>query len=897
MDRDRPLSMWVIPALTIVIALLALHLLAAPPVAQLHGFEKEAAGRFDSGSHFQSTAVTPAISDRGNEGQTMTRAAYAKLPLSFVPNTGQMDARVRYSAQSGGRSFYFTTREAVFSFAAKSKGLVLRLAFLDGNSRTAITGQKEAIGKVHYIIGNDPSRWHTDLPTYGEIVYRDLWPGIDLLFRSEGGQLNYEFLVRPGAHVRDIRLAYRGAEKLSIDNDGNLIIHTSLGNITDTMPTSYQLMDGKRVPVASRFALQGRGSSKTTYGFAVGAYDASHALVVDPGLVYSTYLGGTGDDGANAIAVDSGGHAYVAGWTYSPTDFPTTSGAYRRTNQGGEDVFVTKLNSSGSDLVYSTYFGGSSDEPYWSASIAIDSAGYAYVAGTTLSPNFPTTPGAFQTSRQGFTDAFVTKLNRDGSDLVYSTILGGPGGYNGAYYSDAIALDSEGNAYVTGFTNSLYFPTTPGAYDTSLNKGAGSGFDDAFVTKLNSSGTALVYSTYLGGTNEDDATGIAVDGDGEAYVTGYTFSKDFPTRNPYQPTNRGTTGTNAFVTKLNRDGSDLVYSTYLGGSTGLFGDGGGAIAVDRDGEAYVAGLTDSMDFPTTPGAYDTLYNGAGPHHYCGDTFVTKLSSSGNDLVYSTYLGSTGDDCAQAIAVDPAGQAYVTGSTDSANFPTTPDAFDKTYNGDVGSAPYFYGDAFVTKLNRLGSGLVYSTYLGGTGDDLGLGIALDWAGKVYVAGSTNSANFPTTQGAYDTTYNGAGPPYFYGDAFVTKLDVPAGDVCHKGDGDGDAEEQGSGRKAHYHFHKKSSCDDPGDQEPDNAYSDDNGSGQHFQSTSFTSSTYNITADNQMLTIVGIGIHNGLPVGFTMVTVSYGNVAPGVFQIATSDGYSFIGTVVSGSILIQ
>jgi hypothetical protein len=874
--------MWVIPALTIVIALLALRLLAAPPVAHLHGFEKGAAGRFDSRSNFKSTEITPAISDRGNEGQTMTRAAYAKLPLSFVPNTGQMDARVRYSAQSGGRSFYFTTREAVFSFAAKSKGLVLRLAFLDGNSRTAITGQKEAIGKVHYIIGNDPSRWHTDLPAYGEIVYRDLWPGIDLLFRSDGGQLNYEFLVRPGAHVRDIRLAYRGAEKLSIDNAGNLIIHTSLGNITDTMPTSYQLMDGKRVPVASRFALQGRGSSKTTYGFAVGAYDASHSLVVDPGLVYSTYLGGTGDDGAEAIAVDSVGQAYIAGWTYS-TDFPTTSGAYQRMNKGSEDVFVTKLNSSGSALVYSTYLGGTSDEPYWSASIAVDCAGYAYVAGTTLSPDFPTTPGAYQTSFNGASDAFVTKLNRDGSGLVYSTLLGGSVN-NGAYYSDAVAVDSEGDAYVTGFTSSPDFPTTSGAYDRTDN---GLGFDHAFVTKLNNSGTALMYSTYLGGTNEDDATGIAVDRDGDAYVTGYTYSTDFPTKNPYQPMNHGTA--NAFVTKLSGDGSELVYSTYLGGS-GF--DAGGAIAVDWSGKAYVTGDASSMNFPTTPGAFQTSYGGG-----ADDVFVSELNPSGTALVYSTYLGGALDDYANAIAIDTAGQAYVTGFTNSTNFPTTPDAYDQTYNGDVVPAAYFYGDAFVTKLNRAGTALIYSTYLGGTGDDLGLGIATDRARKVYVTGSTNSADFPITPGAYDTKYNGAGPPYFYGDAFVTKLDVPTGEAgCDKADGDGEADDQSSGRTSHFQFHKKSSCPDQNDSENDNVQADDDGSGPHFQSTSVTSATYTVADQNQAVTMVGAGLHNGLPVSFTMLAVNYGDVAPGVFQINLTDGYSFIGSVVNGVIVI-
>src|ERR1700682_4588524 len=314
------------------------------------------------------------------------RAAYANLPLGFVPNAGQLDTRVRYLAQSGGGSFYFTTREAVFSLATKTQGLVLRLGFLGSNPQPAITSQATRSGTVNYLIGNDPARWQTNLPTYGEIVYRDLWPGIDLLFRGDSGQLTYEFSVKPGARVKDIRLAYRGAKKLSVDKDGNLMIHTSLGNISDTRPTTYQWIDGKRVEVPSRFALHRR--SKTTFGFSVGAYDESRALVVDPGLVYSTFLGGSMDDAGNGIAVDSAGQAYVTGFTYS-SDFPTTAGAFDRTYNGGSgwpfgggDTFVTKLNSSGSALVYSTYLGGSGDEPIWASSIALDSAGNAYLAGT-----------------------------------------------------------------------------------------------------------------------------------------------------------------------------------------------------------------------------------------------------------------------------------------------------------------------------------------------------------------------------------------------------------------------------------------------------------------------------------------------------------------------------------
>ena len=808
------------------------------------------------------------------------RAAYAKLPLSFVPNAGQLDTRVRYSAQSGGASFYFTTREAVFSFATKAKELVLRLRFLGANPKPAITGQTAESGTVNYLIGNDPARWHTNLPTYGELLYRDLWPGIDLLFRSENGQLQYEFLLRPGARVQDIQLAYRGANRLSLDRDGNLMVKTSLGSVTDTRPVSYQLIDGKRVQVASRFALERR----STYGFAVGAYDRTLPLIVDPGLVYSTYLGGAGDDSGYGIAVDSAGQAYVTGGTYSATDFPKTAGAYDTPHNGTQDVFVTKLNSSGTALVYSTYFGGSGDEPYISSSIAVDCDGYAYVTGATKSADFPTTPGAFQTTfGGGLYNAFVTKLKRDGSGLVYSTFLGGSVA-DGPNLGHAITIDAAGHAYVTGFTYSTDFPTR------NALQPAKAGLSNAYVAKFDGSGNAI-YSTYLGGSYYDIGEGIAVDSDGETYVTGFTYSKDFPTQNAYQPTNHGTSGSNAFVTKLNSSGSALVYSTYLGGSKGTYGDGGASIAVDWSGNAYITGDTDSSDFPTTPGAFQGNYAGG-----ADDVFITKLNSSGSALVYSTFLGGELDDYANDIAIDTAGQAYVTGFTNSTMFPTTADAFNRTYSGDVVPAAFFYGDAFITKMNTQGNALVYSTYLGGSGDDLGLGIALSRARKVYVTGSTNSMDFPTTSGAFETKYNGAGPPYFYGDAFVTKLDVPVGEAdCDKADGDGEGIEQNSGRKSRFHFHKKSSCPETST-EDDNVRADDDGSGPHFQSTSVTSATYTVADQNQAVTMVGAGVHNGLPVSFTMLAVNYGDVAPGAFQITLTDGYSFVGSVVSGGINI-
>jgi hypothetical protein len=655
------------------------------------------------------------------------RAAYAKLPLAFVPNAGQLDRRVRYSAQAGGASFYFTKQAAVFSFAGKRQGLALRLAFIGANPDVAIGARKRGAGKVNYLIGSDPAKWRTNLPTYGQVVYHDLWPGIDMVFRGAKGQLKYEFHVAPGANVRDIRLAYRGASGLSLDRGGAVRIRTPLGVLTDTRPLSYQRISGSRVPVQSRFALDRRGG----YGFAVGAYDLRQPLVIDPGLVYSTFLGGSNFDAGFGIAVDGMGSAYVTGETVdSTTDFPTTSGAFDTIHNGLRDAFVTKLNATGSGLLYSTYLGRCGNDA--GRGIAVDGVGSAYVTGETGSTNFPTT-GA---PDGGGIDAFVTKLNATGSALLYSTYLGGSSSDIGR----GIAVNGV-EAYVTGETGSLDFPTTVGAFDTMFNAG------DAFVTKLNAAGSFLTgYSTYLGGTSFEQGFGIAVDAAGSAHVTGSTVSTDFPTTGgAFDTTHNGVF--DAFVTKLNPTGSGLLYSNYLGGASTEIGEG---IAVDGMGSFYVTGLTFSTDFPTTGGAFDTTHNGF------FDAFVTKLNA-GPALLYSTYLGGSASDFGSGIAVNGV-EAYVTGETGSTNFPTTTGAFDTTLTGN--------SDAFVTKLNAIGSALLYSTYLGGTGSEQGFGIAVDGVGSAYVTGQTNNFDFPTTPGAYDTSFNG------FADAFVTKLATAA-----------------------------------------------------------------------------------------------------------------------------
>jgi hypothetical protein len=476
-------------------------------------------------------------------------------------------------------------------------------------------------------------------------------------------------------------------------------------------------------------------------GFAVATYDTSLPLVIDPVLCYSTYLGGNSADEGRSIAVDSSGSAYVTGYTFS-TDFPTTTGTFQTTTFGGStDAFVTKLNPTGSALVYSTYLGGGYYD--FGHGIAVDASGNAYVTGDTSSTDFPTTAGAFQTTLGGIRNGFVTKLNPSGSAQVYSTYLGGS-------YSDAglgIAADRSGNACVTGLTFSTDFPTTAGAFQPTFG---GGGSIDAFVTKLNPTGSAQVYSTYLGGSGGDEGLGIAVDASNNAYVTGFTQSTNFPTTSgAFQPTFGGYN--DAFVTKLNATGSaPLVYSTYLGGSDFERGFG---IAVDTLGNAYVTGVA-GTNFPTTSGAFQTTFGGI-----IVDAFATKINPTGSaPLVYSTYLGGSQFDQANGIAVDASDNAYVTGVTTSTDFPTTSGAFQTTFGG--------YSDAFVTKLNPTGSApLVYSTYLGGDADDSGNGIAVDPSGSAYITGTTSSIDFPTTTGAFQAVLMaGVGCC----DAFVTKF---------------------------------------------------------------------------------------------------------------------------------
>lgn len=701
--------------------------------------------------------------------QSQLATTYGKLPLSFEANQGQTDAQVQFLARGNGYTLFLTPTESVMVLRkAKAevevKGenasrdtlhdsrqyeqTVLRMRLEGANAHPQITGAEKLPGIVNYFIGNDPAKWRTKIPTYAKVHYKEAYPGIDLAYYGNQGKLEYDLIVAPGADPNRIKLAFEGASDIKIADSGDLLLTTALGEVRLQKPVVYQLNDdGHKKLIAGQYVVHSESHSKTLHasrmtrpliGVQVAAYDVSSPLIIDPTLFYSTYLGGSDDelgfpqDMKFGIAADAVGNAYLTGRTTSP-DFPTPVGAFQTVQAGLMDIFVTKLNPTGSGLVYSTYLGGAGNDQ--SFDIAVDTGGNAYVAGDTQSFDFPRTPGAFRTfSGPDGVDGFVTKLNPTGSALVYST-------FTGMAQAWGIAI-AAGHAYVAGLSGSL-FPTTLGAFDTTAN-----GSFDAVVSKLDPSGSALVYSTFLGGSSGDIALDIAVDAAGNAYVTGDTDSLNFPTANPIQPGMLG--GRDVFVTKLDPSGSALVYSTYLGGS-GL--DRAWGIAVDALSNAYVTGYTHSVDFPTTTGGFQTMFGAI------EDAFVTKLNPSGSALVYSTYLGGSGNDKAYGIAVDAAGSAYVSGGTGSGtggttNFPTVAPFQAGTAGGE---------DVFVSKLNDTGSALVFSTYYGGNTHDRAFGIALDPFGNAYVMGATVSGDFPTTPGAFQTNFDGG-----LRDTFVAKI---------------------------------------------------------------------------------------------------------------------------------
>jgi uncharacterized repeat protein (TIGR01451 family) len=712
-----------------------------------------------------------------------------RLPLSFEKNVGQTDNGVKFLARGKGYTLFLTEDEAVFSLAgarsadnsSASAAAVFRTRFVGANVSPVITATGKLPGRSNYFLGSDPAKWHVGVPEYGQVRYRNLYPGIDLIYYGRDGQLEYDLALAAGADPHRIRFAVEGTNQLSLNDQGDVLLTIGDSDLIMRKPFVYQLAAGSKHAVTADYVLLG----KNEIGLKIGPYDSRKSLVIDPALVYSTYLGGSGADGALASAVDSKGNAYLTGGTVS-TDFPVTAGVVQPTYGGTGncgsvadiscgDVFVTKFNATGSALVWSTYLGGSADD--YAFTIFVDTSSNVYVAGQTKSTNFPVTAGAFQTMFKGtHHDGFISKLNSTGTALLYSTFLSGSTGKSSVA---GITVDSSGNLYAVGGTSDTDFPVTAGAFETTC-KACSTGDGDGFITKLNSTGSAQIYSTFLGGSTGAVTIGIAVDSSGNAYVTGETVDTDFPTLKPIQPTfggggvscngHLGPCG-DAFVTKLNPTGTALVYSTYLGGSGE---DTGFSIKIDSSGDAYVAGATDSSNFPTTSHAFQKTFGGGAAGCVnngvtCGDAFVTKVNAAGSAWVFSTYLGGNGDDgILFGLAVDSSRNVHLAGATNSSNFPVTANATQPTYGGGTTPCPVGVtcGDAFRTTLNSTGSALTFSTFLGGSSDDGASGMALDSLGYAYVAGVTTSTNFPIAGTPFQKTCSSCstGIP----DAFLTKI---------------------------------------------------------------------------------------------------------------------------------
>ncbi len=710
---------------------------------------------------------------------------YNQLPLGFVPNQGQTDPQVKFLAQGQHQSIFLTQHGALLALhpATQSKAhsrqnhviqaggdgyaagatpplasdtVYVKMQPVGLQTTPKIDGVDQQIGTANYFVGNNSAAWRSGLSTFAKVRYADIYPGIDLIYYGNHSQLEFDFVVRPGSDPRRVAMEVAPVDvageaedrSLRVDRAGNLILPTRSGEVQLHKPIAYQGAGSSRTQIGVRFQLTGAHR----VAFRLGRYDHSRPLVIDPVLAYSTFLGGSqGSAVAEAVHVDERGDAYITGYS-DAADFPTTKGALQSTKSSISDVFISKLTRDGSALVFSTFLGGQNFEQ--GNAITLDRLRNIYVAGWTSSADFPTTRGVLQPSLNGGTDAFIAKLSPDGSKLLYSTYLGGSADEYGPF--SGLAVDRQGDAYLSASTTSIDFPVTAGAAQTIF----GGGQQDAFVAKLNPDGSKLLYATYIGGSDYEEGTDLALDSSGSAYVSGHTYSKDFPTtQRSFEPTSAGSDA--AFVTKLDPTGSSFEYSTYLTGKTCTSGYYGFyarfGIALDPQRQAWVTGYTLCSDFPITANALQKTYAGN------TDGFLSHLSADGSKLLYSTYLGGSNTDFAEAVAFDLWGNVFVEGQTFSTNFPTTPGALQTTL---VGSD---FASAFLLKTNACGRSLLYSTYLGGTQEEnqSGGSLGVDLEGNAILAGDTYSPDFPVTPGAFNTIFLG------YHDAFVTKFELGVG----------------------------------------------------------------------------------------------------------------------------
>ena len=678
------------------------------------------------------TAISPATLSA--EDKVKFEEWTARLPLAFEVNRGQTDSRVKFFSRANGSELSLTETGAILRLRDSRNPFTLQ--FQGANARANVKGLVQLPGYRNYLHGSDASKWQTNVPTFGSVVYEEIYPGINLTYYGNRRDLEYDFELAPGADPQVIRLAFDAQVRPSISQNGDLVLKSGTTELFERKPVVYQEINGERRMIEGHYVLLGNREA----GFKIGEYDRTQPLVIDPTLVYSTYLGGSGDDLGSSIAIDGSNNVYIAGTT-SSANFPTHGPAFPN-SAGLSDIFVTKIDPTGGNIVYSTYIGGGGLDR--ADGIAIDGGGNAYVVGRVgdTSTDFPTTAGALATTyRGGDFDGVLFKLNPQGNALVYSTFIGGEDNDS----TEGIAVDLNGNAYITGGTRSNGFPLTASGFQSFRT-----GDTDAYLTKLNSAGSAVLYSTLLGGGSTDRGSGVAVDSSGNAYVAGYSGSPDFPTQNAFQGFSGGSF--DAFISKIDTNASgaaSLVFSTYLGG---IGDDKAYGIAIDSGANnVYVVGQTSSNNLPLLSPA-QPAFGGS------FDAFIAKISSTGTKI-YTTYLGGTGDDRGTGIAVNSAGAAYVTGFTSSTNFPTVTPL-------QIANAGGF--DAFIAKLNPAGSAFLYSTYLGGSANESNTTtvtatnpLVLDASGNAYVTGFTSSTNFPTATPLQPASAGGQ-------DAFVVKI---------------------------------------------------------------------------------------------------------------------------------
>jgi hypothetical protein len=775
---------------------------------------------FFAASVFQSTSGGVARLSRSQPTSATSSLAAASSsspriwPVSFEPNEGQANPAVEYLSHGPGYAISLTQSEAdialpqnchEYSFspsldvktqnrleATKRGRLILRhfqrcqsaplqMSFAGASHNARLAAFDELSAKSNYFLGADRRKWRTGIPNYARVKYAGLYPGVDLVFYGNHGDLEFDYIISPGADPNHVALKFAPHERLRVAPNGSLQVGPLVNSVVFHRPHIYQMERGRQCTVQGRFALL-RGNR---VAFRLGSYNHREPLIIDPTLTYSTFLNGTtGVSDGDGIAVDSSGDAYIVGTTFSAS-FPTINGYQSTAGAPGNGiVFLAELNPTGTQLLYSTYLGGTGGD--YGTDVAIDSSGNAYLTGYTFSTDFPVLNG-FQTQNNNTTggNAFVARIDttKTGTaSLVYSTYLGGGGNsYNpNSWYGDSglgIAVDSSGHAYVTGATVSdasvTAFPTTSSAYQTTLLSANGNAFLTA-VDTTQSGSSSLLYSTYLGGNGAgsfgDSGTDVSTDGAGNAYLVGWTTSNSFgafpTTSSAYQSTLRGTSS-NAFLTEIATTKSgvaSLIYSTYFGGSRGgTTGDTAGGVALDSAGKVYVTGQATSANFPTTPGAYEAT-NSADGMAFVAKFDTTQTGSA--SLLYSTLLGgatTTMGDVGEGIVVDTSGDAFVVGQTSSTSFPTTSNAYQSSLNSSTG------WNAFLSEVNPTASSLVYSTYLGGDTNfgAIATGVALDSLSDAYIVGYTNASDFPTTTGAYQTTLNGSTS------AFVAEIDSPNG----------------------------------------------------------------------------------------------------------------------------